>query len=109
MRLLMPLVLGALVLAWQGRLPLTAAAPGAAGAPSVPGAVDPQAEADGIALALRGMADRLRGAGAPAGGAGAAPVPPPPSPAFHRPPGSDVPRVRNGGGAGHFQRPPAAP
>lgn len=66
--------------------------------------VDPQAEADGIALALRLMAERLRDGA----GTGATGVSPSPTAAFQRPPQADVPRVLNGGGAGHFQRPPPA-
>lgn len=88
--------------------PLAAMLP-AAGSGEV-GQVDPQAEADGIALVLRGMADRLRNGGGPGGSAGGtASVPPAPTPAFQRPPQADAPRVLNGGGAGHFRRPPPTP
>ncbi len=67
--------------------------------------VDPQLEAEGIALALRLMAERLRTGAGP----GETGVPPAPPPSVRRPPPSDAPRVLNGGGAGHFRRPPATP
>lgn len=109
LRLLLPVVLGGVVLAAQGRLPL---GPGASAGPAQ-GQVDPQAEADRVALLLRDLAARLRGGtvydtDAPPPAAIASPPAPglaSPGPRQDR---ADSPRVLNGGGAGHFQRAPQA-
>jgi hypothetical protein len=115
----MPLVLGGLVLALQGRLPLTAGAPPGGGTTVAPGGVDPQAEADRVAQMLGDLAARLRGGGVYDGAqvptGGPASVVPAPAPRFTAPgvsaprqsadPGG--PRILNGGGAGSFHRVPA--
>ena len=121
LRLLMPLVLGGLVLAWQGRLPLTAGGPDG-GAAAAPGTVDPQAEADRVARTLGELAARLRDGrvydAAPSPGVpGPAVLPTAPSPRFAAPPNAASgdtdqnagnPRILNGGGAGSFHRAPQA-
>ena len=114
LRILLRLALPVLMLGGYAALrsggdlgPLAAMLPAAGSGEA--GQVDPQAEADGIALALRGLADRLRNGSGPGAGTGTASVPPPPSPAFQRSPQAGAPRVLNGGGAGNFRRPPPSP
>jgi len=108
LRLLLPVVLGGIVLASQGRLPL--AVPGAT-AGTEGQTVDPGAEADRVALTLRDLAARLKGGAVyDVDQPSSATTPPPPAPGFvsngARAEERDGPRVLNGGGAGHFQRVP---
>jgi hypothetical protein len=124
LRLLLTLALGALVLALQGRLPLTAATPGGAGGAAAPDTIDPEAEADRVARTLAELAARLRGgslhdaaptpAPIPVAG-GPADAPTAPAPRFTAPPApgdaadtTGRPRILNGGGAGSFHRAPQA-
>jgi hypothetical protein len=121
LRLLLTVAFGALVLAMQGRLPLTAAVPGGPSGDAPTGAVDPQAEAGRVARMLRDLAAGLRGgsvydAGATPVGGGPAGVAPASAPRFTAVPGVSAPRqsadpegprILNGGGAGSFHRVPA--